>query len=279
MRMLHVGLRVADLARSISFYTGIGYDVVGEVPASGIGTLTMLKLPDDEFVSLELVHDPEQGRVEPRGIHHLVVQVQDMDASIARLAEHGIRAEAPSSPDGSDDFWTAWLTDPDGCRVELVQWPTGHPAGMTRSDFVDAAQPGAVAKASTPRQVVQELFRRQCEDGDPLLDDLVAVDLINHAAGPQGRDGLSSILRTIEVDLGPTVLEHHHLVAEGDLVVHHVTLRGTHRKSSMPLLADVPVTGRSIRWAFVHLWRVADGRLVEHWATRDDLGLLEQLRS
>jgi hypothetical protein len=28
-----------------------------------------------------------------------------------------------------------WLTDPDGYRIELVQWPSDHPAGMTAADF------------------------------------------------------------------------------------------------------------------------------------------------
>ena len=102
--------------------------------------------------------------------------------------------------------------------------------------------------------------------------------MVDHAAGPQGRNGLKTILRTIEVDLGPTELEQHHLIGEVDLVVQHVTLRGTHRASTMPLLADAPVTGRSAAWTFIHIWRVADGMLVEHWACRDDMGLLEQLR-
>jgi len=31
-------------------------------------------------------------------------------------------------------------------------------------------------------------------------------------------------------------------------------------------------------WTFIHIWRVADGIIVEHWACRDDMGLLEQLR-
>jgi catechol 2,3-dioxygenase-like lactoylglutathione lyase family enzyme len=35
MRTLHVGLRVTDLARSLAFYTAIGYEVVGSVPSSG----------------------------------------------------------------------------------------------------------------------------------------------------------------------------------------------------------------------------------------------------
>jgi lactoylglutathione lyase len=127
--------------------------------------------------------------------------------------------------------------------------------------------------------VVEELFRRQRAGDDTVLDDLVATDMVNHAAGPQGREGLRKILRTIEVDLGPITLEQHHLIGEGDLVVQHVTLHGTHKASTMPLLAEEPVTGRSAAWTFIHIWRVADGMLVEHWACRDDMGLLDQLRS
>jgi lactoylglutathione lyase len=134
------------------------------------------------------------------------------------------------------------------------------------------------SRPGSARDVVEELFRRQRAGDDTVLDDLVATDMVNHAAGPQGRDGLKTILRTIETDLGPTEIEQHHLIADGDFVVQHVTLHGTHRASTMPLLGDAPVTGRSAAWTFIHIWRVADGMLVEHWACRDDMGLLEQLR-
>jgi catechol 2,3-dioxygenase-like lactoylglutathione lyase family enzyme len=56
--MLHVGLRVTDLERSLAFYSALGYAVLGGVPETEFGSLTMLQLPDDPFVSLELVHDP-----------------------------------------------------------------------------------------------------------------------------------------------------------------------------------------------------------------------------
>lgn len=135
MRTLHFGLRVADLKRSLAFYTGLGYEVIGEVPETEFGSLTMLKLPGDEFVTLELVHDPARGSVDPGGLNHFVIKVESMQATIADLAAHGIDAEPPSSPDGSDDFWTSWLTDPDGYRIELVRWPVGHPDGMTEADM------------------------------------------------------------------------------------------------------------------------------------------------
>jgi predicted ester cyclase len=130
----------------------------------------------------------------------------------------------------------------------------------------------------SPRDVVEELARRQ-EAGDlSVLDELVAVDLVNHAAGPQGREGLRAILQTIERDLGPVSFEPHHLVVDGDLVVQHLTVHGTHRGSTMPLLAGLPVSGRPAAWRFIHIWRVAGGVLVEHWACRDDNGMVEQLR-
>jgi lactoylglutathione lyase len=126
---------VEHLERSLAYYAHLGYETVGTVPDTPFGTLTMLKLPGDEFVTLELVHDATAGPVEPGGLNHLVIQTEDMRATVARLADAGIEAEPPSSPTGSDDFWTSWLTDPDGYRIELVQWPSGHADGMTSDDF------------------------------------------------------------------------------------------------------------------------------------------------
>ncbi len=128
------------------------------------------------------------------------------------------------------------------------------------------------------RAIVEEVRRRLEAGDDTVLDELVAEDMVNHAAGPQGRSGLAWILRTIDHDLGPVTVEQHHLIGDGDIVAQHLTLRGTHRNSTMPLLAGVPPSGRPVAWTFIHIWRVADGMVVEHWACRDDMGLLDQVR-
>jgi predicted ester cyclase len=127
------------------------------------------------------------------------------------------------------------------------------------------------------KDVVQEMFERQQAGDETVLDDLVAADMVNHAAGPQGRDGLRRILSNLDEDLGPVTAEQHHLFGEGDLVAQHLTLHGTHRASTMPLLTGTTVSGRPTAWTFIHIWRVADGIIVEHWACRDDMGLLEQV--
>jgi lactoylglutathione lyase len=140
MRTLHVGLRVADRERSIAFYRAVGYEVVGEVPETGLGHLTMLKLPGDEFVTIELVHDSARGGPKPgTGLSHFVITVESMDATAHRLAAHGIDVGAPESVDGAEDFRTAWITDPDGNRIELVQWPAGHADGLSGADWAAEA--------------------------------------------------------------------------------------------------------------------------------------------
>lgn len=136
MKTLHVGLRVTDLERSLAFYSALGYEVVGSVAQTPFGRLTMLKLPQDRFVTLELV-SPADEAGGAAGLNHLVIQMGSMTDSVAELASRGVDAEPPQSPDGSADFLTSWVTDPDGHRIELVQWPAGHADGMTAADFSD----------------------------------------------------------------------------------------------------------------------------------------------
>jgi lactoylglutathione lyase len=135
MRTLHLGLRVSDIEESLSFYEAIGYEVIGNVPETSHGSLTMLKLPGDEFVTIELVSDP--GREVRRGdnLNHIVIQVESLDATRAEFAARGVEVDEPQLPGGEEGPRTSWITDPDGNRIELVQWPDGHATGMSADDF------------------------------------------------------------------------------------------------------------------------------------------------
>jgi len=140
MRTLNFGLRVTDLERSLAFYKAVGYEVLGVVPETSLGRLTMLKLPDDEFATVELVYDPDQTELGASAhLSHFAIAVESMAAIISKLAALGIAAESPASPDGSEDFLTTWIVDPDGRRIELVQWPAGHSDGVTAADFAEQA--------------------------------------------------------------------------------------------------------------------------------------------
>ncbi|MBC7595314.1 MAG: hypothetical protein H7288_15465 [Kineosporiaceae bacterium] len=60
MQILHRVLRVTDIDASLAFSGAIGYRVVSRVLRAAIGDLTLLNLPDDEFVAMA-------GRVTPTG--------------------------------------------------------------------------------------------------------------------------------------------------------------------------------------------------------------------
>jgi lactoylglutathione lyase len=136
MRTLHSAYRVSDLAASLAFYTALGYEQVGRVDIGDGASLTMLKFPDEEVVTLELVHRPGDGPVEVgTGFSHLVVQVDDIGVAAEKLSTAGLRPGPVERPGGPDGPRTSWLTDPDGYRIELVQWPAGHADGITAADF------------------------------------------------------------------------------------------------------------------------------------------------
>jgi predicted ester cyclase len=127
--------------------------------------------------------------------------------------------------------------------------------------------------------VCSQLFERLDAGDDGVINELVAEDFVNHAAGPQGREGWRLTLQVLEHDLPRTGGLVQHLFGDDEFACVHMTIEGVHRNSTMPLLAGIAVTGKSVSWEFIHIFRVADGKVVEHWATRDDLGLLRQIGS
>jgi predicted ester cyclase len=70
-------------------------------------------------------------------------------------------------------------------------------------------------------------------------------------------------------------------IAEGDQVLSHCTLSGTHLGPFVhpghPDLGSFPPTGKRFAVKQMHLHRLRDGQFVEHWGVRDDLGMLQQL--
>jgi steroid delta-isomerase-like uncharacterized protein len=63
------------------------------------------------------------------------------------------------------------------------------------------------------------------------------------------------------------------LFAEGDRVVGRYILRGTHQGEFF----GIPATGKSISVSNVHIFRLSDGKIIEHWGHGDDMGMMRQL--
>ncbi len=139
--MMHIGICVADLARSIRFYRdGLGFSEGPELTVEGEPTATMLDLPSDmrldaiyldrEGFRIELLSYPKPGvigeaKARPMnrlGLTHFALRVDDLDAAIERVEAHG-GALVEGSRIRNDAFESdlCYVTDPDGVRLELVQ--------------------------------------------------------------------------------------------------------------------------------------------------------------
>ena len=107
------------------------------------------------------------------------------------------------------------------------------------------------------------------------IDEIVSPEYINHAASTEEyRRGGSR--RAVEWLL--SVFPDHNfdvedIVASGDTVATRGTCSGTHEGELM----GIPSTGKRFAVQQTHWFRVAGGKLTEHWAVRDDLGMLQQL--
>jgi lactoylglutathione lyase len=136
VKTLFVSYRVTNLDRSLGFYTALGYVELGRIDAGGGTRLAVLKFPGEPAASLELVHRPADGGVDVgNGLDHLAIQVDTLASTLETLTEAGLEPGPVRYPGGPYGPKTSWLTDPDGYRIELVEWPSGHPGGITEADF------------------------------------------------------------------------------------------------------------------------------------------------
>jgi predicted ester cyclase len=98
--------------------------------------------------------------------------------------------------------------------------------------------------------------------------------------GPEAAYATAEWLRDAFADLRWEIGE---VVAEGDIVVVHCTMKGRHTRVFVDYdeRANVgqafPPTGRTFASTQTHWLRIADGQVIEHWANRDDLGTALQL--
>jgi lactoylglutathione lyase len=120
-RFVHTCIRVGDIDRSTEFYGRLGFEHRGGLNFDSAYNV-YLGLPGDGDV-LELTVNV--GREEPYdlgdGYNHMALIVDDLDATLAELAPHGIEPEKPPfAPGGRTEYRICFVTDPDGYRIELI---------------------------------------------------------------------------------------------------------------------------------------------------------------
>ena len=123
------------------------------------------------------------------------------------------------------------------------------------------------------RTYVETIFNQKRVDR---ADDLVAPDYLDHAALPGQAPGLEGAKQKWAMylagipDLRVTIEE---MVAEGDKVAVRRSYEGTHQGE----LLGIPATGKHLQLGGISIFRLAGGKIAEHWEQLDRLTLMQQL--
>jgi steroid delta-isomerase-like uncharacterized protein len=133
------------------------------------------------------------------------------------------------------------------------------------------------AQEEENKALILRLVEEVYNDNDMVvLDELLAQDFVNHSAVSEHRHGIEGfkhVNRWVRVGFSDAHYEIEDMIAEGDRVACRITLTGTHDG----MFQGAPPTGKQLTMDHVHWHRLANGKLVERWAVRDDLGAAQQL--
>jgi ketosteroid isomerase-like protein len=125
------------------------------------------------------------------------------------------------------------------------------------------------------------LVRRFYEEIDKgnlgILDELVAENYIDHSPPPfpglpPGREGVKQAFHIFQ-QATPGYHRIEDQIADSDKVVTRLTSIGKHEGD----LPGAPRTGNELKVTSITIHRIANGKLVEKWSAKDELGLLQQL--
>jgi predicted ester cyclase len=105
---------------------------------------------------------------------------------------------------------------------------------------------------------------------------LFTADYHDHNSDQRGPDRPVSMGRQLRKAFPDLDYQVTNVIAEHGVVAMRMALTGTHKG---PLMGGFPLppTGKRVRMEMIHMVRMRDGKIAEHWAVRDDLSMMRQL--
>jgi steroid delta-isomerase-like uncharacterized protein len=123
------------------------------------------------------------------------------------------------------------------------------------------------------RRFVEEVQSRGNIDA---LDEICSPEFVNHSAPPgvpSNCEGVKQLTAMFRQAFPDSYFSVEDMLAEGDKVATRKTFHGSHQGEFM----GIPPTGQQVSMELIDIVRIADGRVVEHWAVGDNLGMMQQL--
>ncbi|HKY54261.1 MAG TPA: ester cyclase [Anaerolineales bacterium] len=125
------------------------------------------------------------------------------------------------------------------------------------------------------KSIVFRLFDEVMKGNLAIADELIAEDYAQHSVFgiPNGREGFKQFFMAFAAAVPDARFVIEDMIAEGDKVVTRLTVNGTQTGA----LQGIPPTGKKFSMKGIDIFRVENGKIVEHWDAVDQLGMLQQL--
>ena len=126
------------------------------------------------------------------------------------------------------------------------------------------------------KQVIREFTRIfKNEHNVDGVADLFDKKFVHHFRMPvlTGFEGLKQVGLMMNGAFPDVVVTEEDLIASGDKVVERSSAAATHKGAMM----GAPPTNKKIKWSEIHIYRLHDGKIAEHWAEVSMMELLQQI--
>ena len=135
--LAHTAFGVHDMDRALAFYRELGIHEAFRLDREdGSLMLVYLHVAADRFIEL-FPNGPEPGPERVQSFRHICLAVDDLEAMVADLRAKGITIERELKR-GLDQNLQAWIRDPDGNPIELMQMMEESPQRrVARADASD----------------------------------------------------------------------------------------------------------------------------------------------
>ncbi|SDE49486.1 Predicted ester cyclase [Paenibacillus sp. UNCCL117] len=122
--------------------------------------------------------------------------------------------------------------------------------------------------------IVRDFIQKFWNEADSsCLNQFLAEDYVDHAYVPNDMAGLTNMARVLHTAFPDQVSSEESIVSQGDRVVVRLKLRGTHTGN----FRGTEATHQSVDVNLYREYRLAHGKIAEHWALFDTASLLRQI--
>jgi steroid delta-isomerase-like uncharacterized protein len=127
------------------------------------------------------------------------------------------------------------------------------------------------------KQHYEQYIKEFLQEGDEsAADKYIDANVVTHDGMPDqapGLDGVKQTFKSLRDAFPDMTVNVEDIIAENDKVVGRFVVSGTNTGNFM----GMPATGKKFTYDEIVIVRFKDGKIVEHWAEMDSLGMMQQL--